>query len=150
VFSLRPLQASDREFSYRVYADARRQELAVLDWPPAQKEAFLRMQFEVRERQYRADYADADWQAILHDGVPAGTMITRKAADAVYLVDIALLAEHRRSGIGTAILKSLQQKGQKIILHVQRQNPAVSLYSGLGFAPVAEDPMYLRMEWNPR
>ena len=144
------MQAADRDFSYRVYADTRREELAVLDWPPEQKEAFLRMQFDLRERQYRAEYPDAVREMILCDDVPAGSMIILKTADAIRLVDIALLEEFRRSGIGAAILREMQKEGKKIVLHVLNQNPAVRLYSRLGFISVAEDAMYRRMEWNPR
>ena len=150
MFSLRPMLPSDREFAFRVYADSRREELAPLEWPPEQQAAFLRMQFDIRERQYRAEYSDADWSIILADGVDAGTMILRKTADGAHLADIALLSEFRRAGIGTEILDSLQKEGRKITLHVVRDNPAVRLYSRLGFTSRAGDSMYLSMEWNPQ
>jgi ribosomal protein S18 acetylase RimI-like enzyme len=149
-FSLRPMQPADQAFSYQVYASTRLEEMALVDWLPEQKATFLHMQYDLRERQYQAAYPDAVTVMILCDNVPAGAMITVQTADAVCLVDIAILPEYRRLGIGTAILRDLQKEGKKIVLHVLRQNPAARWYSRLGFVAVAEDAMYQRMEWNPR
>jgi len=148
--ALRPLQETDQTFPYQVYVSTRDEEMALVDWLPEQKEAFLRMQFGLREQQYRTAYPESVTEMILCNDVPAGVMITAKSAEAIFLVDVALLPEFRRSGTGTAILCNLQKEGKKIILHVLRQNPAEHLYSRLGFVPIAEDSMYLRMEWDPR
>ncbi|MBN2086209.1 MAG: GNAT family N-acetyltransferase [Anaerolineales bacterium] len=150
MLSLRPMQAGDQAFSFTVYAGARLEEMAPVDWAPGEEESFLRTQFDLRERQYRSEYPDAEWKIILRDNVPVGTMITSKTAEAIHLVDLALLAEARRAGIGTAILRGLQREGKKVNLSVLKNNPAARLYSRLGFKPVSEDPMCLRMEWNPR
>ena len=148
--TLRIATPEDRTFYFRVYASTRADEMTLVDWTPEQKEAFLRMQFELREQQYRAEYPDAITETIVYNDVPAGSMITQKTTDAIILVDIALLAEFRRSGTGTTILHNLQKEGKKIILHVLRQNPAAHLYSRLGFVSVAENAMYQRMEWDSR
>jgi GNAT superfamily N-acetyltransferase len=150
VFSLRPMQATDHAFTYQVFASTRLDEMAQVDWPPEQKDVFLHMQFELRERQYCSAYPEAVRDVILCDDVPAGSMITLRTAEATLLVDISLLPDFRHSGIGTAILRNLQAEGKKVILHVLRHNPAVHLYSRMGFVSVAEDSMYLRMEWNPQ
>ncbi|MBN2387243.1 MAG: GNAT family N-acetyltransferase [Anaerolineales bacterium] len=149
-FSLRPLPAADGAFPYQVYASTRLEEMSLVDWPPEQKEAFLSMQFNLRARQYQAAYPGALTEMILCGELPAGAMITLKKADEILLVDMALLPEFRGSGIGTAVLRDLQKEGKKITLHVLRHNPADRLYSRLGFRIVAEDSMYLTMEWTPR
>jgi len=149
-FSLEPAQASDRAFSFQVYASTRQEELALTEWLPEQKEAFLNMQFELRDRQYREIYPNSQTEIILCEGVPAGAMITEQGTNDILLVDIALLPEFRGRGIGAEILRKLQSNGKKIILHVLKQNPAVHLYTRLGFVSVNEDSMYLTMEWTPR
>jgi ribosomal protein S18 acetylase RimI-like enzyme len=148
--AMRPLQETDQAFPYQVYASTRHEEMALVDWLPEQKEAFLRMQFDLRARQYQVAYPAAVTEMILCDNVPAGSMIILKTTDAIWLVDIALLPEFHRSGIGTTILRNLQKEGKKIVLQVLRQNPAAKLYSKLGFISVSEDSMYQRMEWNPQ
>lgn len=146
----RPLLSTEETFSYQVYASTRADEMALIPWPEAQKEAFVRMQFRLRQQQYRAEYPEALTEVILYGDVPAGTMITSKTADAILLIDIALLAHFRGAGIGATVLQALQGEGKKIILHVLKQNPARHLYSRLGFVVASEDSMYLRMEWNPQ
>ncbi len=149
-FSLRPMRSADQAFFFQVYASTRQDEMDLLDWPPEQKKAFLGMQFELRERQYRLEYPEAVREIILCNDNPAGAMITRETSDAIQLVDIALLPEFRQSGIGTTILCCLQKKGKRIVLNVLRENPAAHLYSRLGFVLVAKDSMYQKMEWNPQ
>lgn len=146
----RPLLPTETEFQYQVYASTRVEELALVPWTPAQKEAFARMQFELRECQYQAEYPEAVTEVILCEEVPAGVLTTQKATDSISLVDVALLEEFRASGIGTFILRSLQAEGKKISLHVHKQNPAIHLYTRLGFIVVAEDSMYQQMEWRPQ
>ncbi len=144
------MRATDGAFPYQAYASTRLEEMALVDWSPERKEAFLRMQFDLRARQYRAAYPEALTEMILCGELPAGVMITVKKADEILLVDIALLPEFRGAGIGAAILGDLQKEGKKITLHVLRNNPAARLYSRLDFVTVAEDSMYLTMEWTPR
>ncbi len=146
----RPVLPQDSNFIYEVYASTRADELALIPWPEEQKDAFVRMQFNIREQQYHAEYPEALTELILYDNVPAGTMITLHTGDAILLVDIALLAHFRGMGIGATVLRDLQKENKKIVLHVLKGNPAIHLYSRLGFVSVDEDSMYLRMEWNPR
>lgn len=139
----------DDAFCYQVYASTRTEEMDLVGWPPEKKEAFMRMQFDLRERQYRAKYPEAITETILCDGSPVGLITTLKTADTIFLVDIALLAQFRKVGVGSFVLHALQAEGKKIILHVLKQNPAIRLYSRLGFVPVTEDSMYQCMEWLP-
>ncbi len=146
----RPLDPTEEAFAYQVYASTRLEELTLIPWTDEQKDAFARMQFQIRDQQYRAEYPEALTEIILCNDVPAGTMITSQTADTLFLVDIALLPHFRGTGIGARILRELQVQGKKIILHVAKDNPAQHLYSRLGFVTVAEDSMYLCMEWEPR
>jgi ribosomal protein S18 acetylase RimI-like enzyme len=145
----RPVLPQDDNFICEVYASTRADEMALIPWTEEQKDAFVQMQFKIRDQQYRAGYPDAITEIILCNDVPAGTMITLKTADAILLVDIALLAHFRGSGIGTTILHNLQKEGKKIILHVLKSNPALNLYQRLGFVFKSEDALYMEMVWMP-
>ena len=67
------------------------------------------------------------------------------------MIDIALMPEHRGAGIGTKLLKELQEEakaaGKKLSIHVERFNPARRLYERLGFQQVEEKEVYL-CSWN--
>ena len=68
-------------------------------------------------------------------------------------MDIALLSEHRNSGIGGALLKQLLAEGARggkpVRLQVELSNPAQRLYHRLGFRSTANTGVYLQMEWSP-
>ena len=73
---------------------------------------FCRMQFNAQTADYRTNYPDASFQIIERDGVAAGRLLVRRSDDAVHVIDIALLPEHRGAGIGTKLLKELQEEAR--------------------------------------
>jgi GNAT superfamily N-acetyltransferase len=147
--SLRLSEPDDEEFMFTVYASTRTDEMGLVNWTGEQKQAFLRMQFDAQRQQFRLTYPDAIYQIIEFNGVPAGRMIVDRSAKETLLVDIALLRDFRNLGLGSALLRSLQAEGKKIILHVIRANPAVNLYQRLGFVFVGAEAFYSEMEWSP-
>src|SRR5947199_10524164 len=107
---LRPYSADDQEFIFRLYASTRIHEIAPLGWPPAQQEAFLRMQFNAQKAWYAQAYAQADHQIIFLDGQPVGRIMVVSEPGSEHLVDIAPLPEDRGRGIGTPLAGELVQK----------------------------------------
>jgi ribosomal protein S18 acetylase RimI-like enzyme len=142
MIELLPAEPADREFLYRVYASTRTEELAVVPWDEAQKEAFLRAQFEAQDRWYREHYTQATYEVIAVDGEPAGRLYLHRGESEIRIVDIALLPERRGNGVGTSLLRDLLAEadaaGKRVTIHVERLNPALRLYERLGFT-VAED-----------
>jgi microcystin-dependent protein len=65
---------------------------------------------------------------------------------------IALLPEHRRAGIGTKLLRTLQNEartaGKTLTIHVEKFNPALRLYQRLGFRQIEDKGVYLFLEWK--
>lgn len=149
-FSLRTVEVTDRELLLRIYASTRTEELRQVPWSDAEKSAFLRFQFEAQDRHYRRYYPDAEYSVIESDGVPAGRLYVDRRADEHRLVDIALLPEHRRAGIGTKLLTRLiaeaRQHDKPLRIHVEQWNPALRLYTRLGFQPLSNDGVYILME----
>jgi hypothetical protein len=70
--TLRPTLSVEDEFLFSVYACTRAEEMDLVDWDSAQKEAFLRMQFHAQRQQYQLSDPDAINQIIEFNGVPAG------------------------------------------------------------------------------
>lgn len=151
--SLRPYHEYDRDFLFKLYASTRTDEIAPFGWPPAQQEAFLLMQFTAQQRWYAMSYAQAEHHIIEQDGTPIGRMMVSREQPAAVLIDIALMPEHRRKGIGGGLIRQLieQCNGKKLPLRLQvlRGNPALRLYERLGFVRTEEDQMYIQMARQP-
>ena len=144
----------DESFLASLYASTRAEELAQTNWSDEQKAMFCRMQFNAQTTDYRANYPDASFQIIERDGVPAGRLLVMRSDDAVHVIDIALMPEHRGAGIGTKLLKELQKEAKaadkKLSIHVERFNPARRLYERLGFQQVEEKGVYLLLHWSSK
>jgi GNAT superfamily N-acetyltransferase len=152
--SLRPIGPGDREFLFAVYASTRTGELAAAPWTDAQKEAFLRQQFEAQDRFWREHYDGTGFQVVEVDGVPAGRLYVHRSEAEIRIVDVALLPAFRGAGLGTRLLASIFEeadaRGLPVRIHVETFNPARRLYERLGFAAEADAGVYVRMERAPR
>jgi ribosomal protein S18 acetylase RimI-like enzyme len=150
---LRPSLADDGEFLFRLYASTRADEVAAFGWPAAQEDAFLRMQFNMQRRWYETVYSQAEHAIIELQRQPIGRMIVLRGQNSWQLIDISLLPEFRGQGIGGELIRALIQEcaqyGAALQLQVLRNNPAIRLYSRLGFTTTAEDKIYLQMELRP-
>jgi ribosomal protein S18 acetylase RimI-like enzyme len=112
-------------------------------WVHEPKEGFLRAQFDAQDRWWREHYVDASFDVVLVDGEPAGRLYVCASEDEIRIVDIALLPEHRGSGIGSALLGDVLADGRRVTIHVERMNPALRLYERLGFALAEDRGVYL-------
>jgi ribosomal protein S18 acetylase RimI-like enzyme len=151
--SFRPITAEDTEFLYTVYASTRAAELAAVDWSESDKAAFLRAQFHTQHQAYQGSYQGADFLVILLSDRPIGRLYLARGEGEIRIVDIALLPEHRRAGIGGAILADILAEGarddKRVSIHVEMFNPALSLYQRLGFRQREMRGVYYFMEWVP-
>jgi ribosomal protein S18 acetylase RimI-like enzyme len=149
----RPATEADLPFFARVYAGTRAEELAVVPFSDDERAAFLAQQFAAQTAHYATYYADAAFDVIVIDGEDAGRLIVHRGADDLRIVDIALLPAFRATGAGTALLRELLDEaaagGVKASIHVERENPARSLYERLGFERVSDHGIYLKMERSP-
>jgi ribosomal protein S18 acetylase RimI-like enzyme len=152
--ALRPVSSGDIDFLETVYASTRADELAVVPWTDEQKAAFVHFQFEAQRAHYEAHYTDTSWDVIVVDGEPAGRLYVARWANEVRIVDITLLPAFRGGGVGTQLLHGLIDEAERravpLSIHVEVNNPAVSLYERLGFRPVAEQGVYRRWERQPK
>ncbi len=150
--ALRPSVADDRPLLLAIYASARADELAMLPWSAAQREAFVAMQFAAQQRAYREAMPDAAFAIVELHGAPIGRLDVHVDALRWSLVDITLLPEHRGAGIGAALIRDLQRCAQRdalpLRLHVEQHNRALGLYRRLGFRPIETAGIYLAMEWT--
>ena len=147
---LRPVTPADEPFLRRVYAGTRAEELAAVPWSAEQKEAFIGQQFAAQSAHYAQHYAGMSADVILVDGRPAGRLLVARWQREIRIVDIALLPAFRGLGTGSELLGRLvaeaREAGKLLSIHVEQHSRALGLYRRLGFRPVAEEGVYLRLE----
>lgn len=146
--ALRPAGPADTDFLRSLYASTRLEELSLL--APAQRAAFLDLQWRARQRAYQDRYPDAEDQIVVVAGVPAGRLLVARREGELLIVDIALLPEFRGRGTGSQLLGRLLDEaahnGMAVRLHVALSNPALRLYRRLGFRLVSESGPYALLE----
>lgn len=151
--SLRPAAPADEPFLFTVYASTRRDELAGVDWTPAQTQAFLRMQHDAQLAAYRARHPRGAFLVVQLDGQPVGRLFFALLDGHLRIIDLALLPEVRGAGIGTSLLEAIlagaNAAGMPVSLHVERGNGALRLYERLGFVHAGGDDVYLLLEHDP-
>ena len=149
---LRPEEAADEAFLQALYASTRAAEMALAPWSDAQKWAFLRGQFRLQAAHYRTHYADADFCIVTIGTQAVGRLYVLHQPHATHLIDIALLPEWRGRGLGSELLRQLLEHavaaGSRLTARVERNNPARRLYERLGFRVVADEGVYLLIEWS--
>jgi ribosomal protein S18 acetylase RimI-like enzyme len=151
--TFRTITDADLPFLARVYASTRWEELSVVAWSDDQKRTFLQQQFDAQHAHWQKHYYDTDWLLVLHDGAPVRRLYLSRWAREHRIVDIALLPEHRGAGLGTALLTDLLDEAaaaaKAVTIHVEKFNPAMSLYRRLGFVAAGEEGAYDLMRWQP-
>jgi ribosomal protein S18 acetylase RimI-like enzyme len=149
---LRPAGPADAEVLYRIYASTREAELAAVPWDAPAKEAFLRSQFTAQDRFYHANFPGASYDLIVSGEDVLGRLYVDRGETAWNVLDIALLPEYRRQGIGgkllTEVLAEAAAAAKPVQMHVERFNPAQRLYDRLGFRQIADQGVYLQLEWT--
>ncbi|MDP1930195.1 MAG: GNAT family N-acetyltransferase [Gammaproteobacteria bacterium] len=72
--------------------------------------------------------------------------------DHLWLEMVLVLPEKQNAGLGSVLLKNVQQsalkKGKNVRLSVLKLNPALRFYQRLGFRVISEDQWSYKMEWS--
>lgn len=150
-FSLRAQEEADQPFILHLYAAARWPELSVTGWSDEQKLAFCQSQSALQQSHYTKHYVGGEFAVIECRGVPIGRLYLFRGPSEIRVTDISLLPEWRGRGIGSTLLAQVQAEaeaaGQRITLHVEKFNPAQTLYHRLGFAPAEDLGIQWRLQW---
>ncbi|MBI3443927.1 MAG: GNAT family N-acetyltransferase [Magnetospirillum sp.] len=150
--ALRAETPDDHAFLERLYVSVRWVELAVTDWTDDAKLAFLTSQYGLQVRHYTQHYSDSAFAIVVLDGEPIGRLYLYRGKTDLRIVDISLLPQCRGSGIGTQLLNLVfdeaRATGKTVSIHVEKFNPAQTLYHRLGFHQISESGPYRLMEWR--
>jgi len=149
---LRPITPGDDSFLAGLYASTRAEELSVTTWSDEEKAVFCRRQFDAQSAHYVENYPGASLQVIERAGELIGRLYVARWEREIRIMDIALLPARRGTGIGTQLLRELQDEarsaGKTLSIHVERFNPALRLYERLGFKVAEDKGVYLLLQWS--
>ena len=108
---LHPLRArapgdGDVQFLAHLYASTR-MDLHSTTAAPSFVASLIAMQQRLQAAGYHADFPGANYLLLERDGAPCGRIVVDAGAQALRLVDIALLPEARGQGVGSHVLRGL-------------------------------------------
>ena len=153
LISLRPATTEDREFLLALFKSSRGEDLRELGWDEDRIGEFLGMQFEAQQRLDQHEYQRADEQIVLCEQQSAGRLMVERRDHEIRCVEVALVPAHRNTGIGTFLIRQLQDEARlankPLRLGVIRFSRAVSLFERLGFVRTSETGTHFQMEWLP-
>lgn len=151
--SFRSVTPKDAPFLREVYASTRQQEMSATGWSDEQIQAFITWQFTLQHKSYQENFPKARFMIIRYKGRDIGRLYRVNMGDEIRIIDIALLPAFRNQGIGTKMITDIIHEaaasGQAIRIHVEKTNPALSLYGRLGFQLIRDAGMHWLMELRP-
>lgn len=147
----RCVHESDYEsFLFAVYECSRLEEMSGWGWNEKNVKEFLHMQFHCQQRSYHFNYPNLETRIIYFNDKKAGRLLLANIPDKIIVVDISLLTEFQKLGIGSFVLEQIMTNAkagnQNVQLSVLKSNTAaIRLYERLGFCKINENEMYLQM-----
>lgn len=147
---LTPVLPSDEPVLFDIYISARAEELKFVPWTDQQKKSFLESQFHIQSQYYFSKYPNASYNLIILDNQPVGRLYSAALADEIRIIDLTILPEFRRQGIGTKLISALLETGKTtgkpVRIYLETNNSSATLFSRLGFTPVSDDGVYCLWE----
>ena len=147
----RPAVEADEQFLRNLYASARPE---VAGWPDEPREAFLAHQFEAQRTGWGHTFPGSEHEVILVGDRPVGRVWVYWSDVECLIVDLTLLPEHRRQGIGTQVVEELlagaDRAGMLARAHVERTNaPSFAFWARLGFQEIGGDALFIEIARQP-
>ena len=147
------ISESDMAFLCKLYQSTRWQEVQQAPWSDEQRVEFLTQQFNAQHAHYQKYYPRSDFLLICQNNKNIGRIYIDRDEKTICLIDITLLPEYRNQELGSQILKELIQEAKsqqkKIVIHVEKFNPAYNWYLKHGFQQIEDKGVYQYMEWRP-
>jgi ribosomal protein S18 acetylase RimI-like enzyme len=151
--TLQPVCQLDDPFLFKLYADTRGSEMALVPWTDAQKQAFLEMQFTAQRSSYAKEYPGAQHTVIFRDNEPVGRLYVDRSQERFHILDITVANTCRKQGIGSVVLRKIMQEaehaGRPTTIYVENFNPSLRLFERLGFRVAAVKDFQVLLERPP-
>lgn len=153
---LRPARAEDENFLFQLFAESQ-EHLAAFKPNAELYKSLIESQYQGRKQSYLAGFSQAaDAILCLQDEIrgasPVGRILVDCQPERWRIIDLAVLAAQRGSGLGSWAIRLCQQRcaaaGVKLALAVKPENRARRLYERLGFRATEESLLVVEMEWD--
>lgn len=139
----RPATDADTEFARRVHHGAYRDvvERQFGPWDEADQ-----------DQRFAGDWRDATFEVTQVDGIPCGYACIEDREEDVHVRELVVAPEFQGRGIGTAILRGVQERARARCVPVRlgtfHQNRALALYRRLGFRETGRTDIHVFLEWS--
>ena len=152
--AVRPALPQDEIFLYELYVAIRGPQFALAPITGTQREHLLRMQFRAQMSSYAQQFPNSCYHVVLLDAKPVGRLWVAPGEREFHLVDIAVHPSLQSKGLGTVLVRRLQQEAQRVKLPIRstvdRFIPgSLRFHQRLGFTIVREDLLQYYMQWHP-
>jgi ribosomal protein S18 acetylase RimI-like enzyme len=106
-----------------------------------------------QENYFRDRFDPAVLQVIQLDEQDVGVLFIQERVEELFVVNLEILPEYQRKGIGTTVIRQLlaaaQRQSKPVALQVLKSNiPARNLYQRLGFGVTGENATHYIMAWD--
>ena len=102
---------------------------------------------------FRSGWESAPSQIITLEGEAIGILCVETLSDHIFLLEIQLLPEWQKRGVGSQLIQEQMQRAKQLRLtlrlRVLRLSTAHKLYQRLGFLSTSSTAMHRYMEWIP-
>jgi len=151
--SLRAAMPGDERFFRELYRETRKAEFAGLAWGTGEVQALCDAQFDMHARAHRSAFPEAEHFVVELDGAAAGRMIVGRAAEGLWLLELALMPAIRGQGVGSRLLRGLQERARAasvpLHVHVEASSRALGWYRRLGFTDLGQEGLHVVLAWTP-
>jgi GNAT superfamily N-acetyltransferase len=151
--ALRPVTPADHDFLLEAYALTRAEEMSLVPWTEDQKRAFVSAQFQAREQHYQKVYPAAAHEIILSNDRPVGLRYLARLDAEIRIVDLFLMPNARKQGIGTYLITRLQadaaQCAKLLRIYLESFNSSIIFFERLGFSRGEAQGVHVLLEWSP-
>ena len=151
-YTLHPVREADEATLLAIYASSRADEMALVPWDEAMKDAFLRSQLMAQQAHYRSYFPEAAHDLILVDDAPVGRLYVDRRESEIRILDITLFEQARGYGTGTRIIEDLMKEAadrdQSLSIYVESYNRSLGLFQRLGFVKTEENGASWLMVWR--
>ena len=148
----RPIEDSDKDFLCQLYGTTRADEMAMVPWNDEQKKQFIEMQFNAQHSFYQEQFQQAEFNIVMIAEQDIGRLYTDQREDEIRIIDITLMPEFRGQGLGCQLLSDIINQAKQlklpVTIHVEKNNPAMSLYQYFGFVKIEDQGVYDLMRWK--
>lgn len=152
--TLRPARDEDAHFTQVLCRERASEEFAHLPLDVETLDELVTMQVDAQDVSYRAQFPGASHSIVECGAASAGRLILHSTDRRLHLVDVCLLRHFRGRGIGTCVIRMLQDvaavRETPLTLSARRDGRAHLLYERLGFATVGGSELDQAMVWNPQ